>query len=170
MEHRAELAKCYCRRREHWIQNNELLMRALMHIRPTFELWPPEFPRESIQRNPEKVMELTAPDQQMLSKFAQKMELVWDSNLFVEDPLREHKEFKGRVLWTDADKDIFVREYVRRPKKFAMIAKNLPGKSVGEVIEFYYQNRYTLSLKERELAFRPGGKPRVISEGLIKKD
>jgi hypothetical protein len=74
MEHRAELAKCYCRRRDHWIQNNELLTRALMHIRPTFEFWPPEFPRESIQRNPEKVMELTAPDQPILSKFAQKIE------------------------------------------------------------------------------------------------
>ena len=71
-------------------------------------------------------------------------------NRFVEDPKREHDEFRARLHWSNDERQTFVEVYRKNPKDFRKIADALPEKTHKDVIEFYYLNRYALCLKENE--------------------
>jgi hypothetical protein len=114
----------------------------------------------------------TAPDQQMyLSQRERTIHCYYDMNGFVEDPPFKHAEFKGRISWTDEERDIFLEKYGQHPKDFRKIQAALPEKSHKDVIEFYYLKRYELNLKELGAAAKKrGGKKKVISEGVAKRN
>jgi hypothetical protein len=167
-ESQAHLAKLYHIFHQKWLENNGILTDFHSHVRVGHIEWPPEFPVGATKPDPLKTLEMVAPDRPMVSKFARREGLFWDMNRAVEDPVSEHKHFKKRVIWTEDEKDVFIEAYMQHPKKFRMIARDLPGKEVKDVIEFYYLNRYALGLKEKEPASRRKGSSRVISEGIIK--
>ncbi|KAJ1673352.1 Gei-8p, partial [Spiromyces aspiralis] len=50
-------------------------------------------------------------------------------------------------IWTNEEKDIFVREYLQHPKQFGKIALALPFKNPRECVLFYYRNKKSLNLK-----------------------
>jgi hypothetical protein len=170
-EDRTERAKAYQRQRLKWLENEAKMSECLARVRPTEEEeWPTEFPNGTTKPEGAKTLALTAPDRPMLSKFERKEGLFWDMNRFVENPEEEHQRFKRRVGWTEKEKERFVEAYIQHPKKFRVIVRDLPGKSVGDAIEFYYLNRFSLGLKEKEPLSRRRGKAKVISEGTIKKE
>ena len=136
---------------------------ALFRIRNIFT----GYEKEHRTDNEEDVRKYTAPDQpQLMTRIRREAMCYYNTNGFVEDPEAEHRKFKNRISWSDEEKQIFVEKYVQHPKKFGIIAAALPLKSVKDVIEFYYINRYDLCLKEKEGAFRKrGGRRKVTSEG-----
>jgi hypothetical protein len=87
----------------------------------------------------------------------------------VADAADAHTRFKRRVTWTQKERDRFIERYTIHPKRFRLIAKELPDKSVKDVIEFYYLNKFVLCLKEKEMSSKRCEKAKVTSEGAINK-
>jgi hypothetical protein len=169
-ENCVNLAEFYAKLRVRWLEADAKLVALHAKMRSTAEEWPSEFPAGTTKPDEAKTLERVARDSPMLSKFARESGVFWNMNRFVEDPEAEHQSFKKRVVWTEEEKEDFVEAYMQHPKKFRVIAKDLPGKGVKDVIEFYYLNRHSLGLKEKEPASRRRAKTRVISEGAIKKE
>jgi hypothetical protein len=115
------------------------------------------------------MLDLVADDQPMLPRLIRRGMKYFDTNGFAARPEEEHILFKKRVVWTQKERDKFVERYTQHPKRFRMIARELPDKTVKDVIEFYYLNRFALSLKDKETSAKRWGKAKVISEGAIKK-
>jgi hypothetical protein len=169
-EQRDALVNGYLEHRTRWLENHARIAELNSTIRTATEEWPLEFPKGTTKPDAAKAVEWVAPDQPMLSNFGKENSRFWDINRFVEDPENEHNIFKKRVVWTEAEKERFVDAYCEHPKQFRLIANELPGKQVKDVIEFYYLNRHRLKLKENEPASRRKGKVRVISEGMVRKE
>lgn len=158
------------------LQNNKYLQKKVDdyndRVYSVSENWPPEFPKGKTTKpdDEEELLKWTAKDQPMLMTKTRLMtNCYYNTNGFVPDPVSAHEEFKNRISWSEDEKQKFVSKYMQHPKKFRLIADSLPLKSVKDVIEFYYVNRYKLSLKEKETARRKrGGKKKVISEGSAK--
>ncbi|OHS96428.1 Myb-like DNA-binding domain containing protein [Tritrichomonas foetus] len=136
------------------------------------ENWPEEFPKNQKTKTEDEneLLRWVAPDQPMLmTKIRLMTNCYYNTNGFVPDPVAAHDSFRNRISWSEDERKKFVSKYIQHPKKFKLIADALPLKTVKDVIEFYYVNRYTLSLKEKEGARRKrGGKKKVISEGSTK--
>lgn len=158
------------------LQNNKILQEKVddynIRVDSVSDNWPSEFPKGKTTKtdDEQELLKWTAPDQPMLmTKTRLVTNCYYNTNGLVNDPVAAHEEFKNRISWSDDEKKKFVSKYMQHPKKFRLIADSLPLKSVKDVIEFYYVNRYTLSLKEKETARRKrGGKKKVISEGSAK--
>ena len=130
--------------------------------------WPPEF-QFSTPRPTElsQVQPYCAPDViQYKLQEEQECYLYYDENMLVEDPVKEHEQYKRRLTWTDDEKKIFYEKYALHPREFKKIANALPGKSTKDVIEFYFLNRKPMNLHELDLRARTKGHhKKVISEG-----
>ncbi|OHT05191.1 Myb-like DNA-binding domain containing protein [Tritrichomonas foetus] len=163
------LMKEYLARDEHWKNHFHAIEEFSNRIDDVKNNWPHEFPKAGPTKaqNEEELLKWTAPDQpQLMTKLRMMTQCYYNMNGLVVDPEAAHNEFKNRISWSEDEKKKFITKYTQHPKKFALIAKALPLKTVKDVIEFYYVNRYTLSLKEKEGAHRKrGGKKKVISEG-----
>ena len=167
-EKKASLARRYLEIKKKWDKGAKAIDEYSERMDNCHERWPPEFPPSKTKTdNEEDVRKYTAPDQpQLMTRIRRESMCYYNTNGFVEDPEAEHRKFKNRISWSDEEKQIFVEKYVQHPKKFGIIAAALPLKSVKDVIEFYYINRYDLCLKEKEGAFRKrGGRRKVTSEG-----
>jgi serine/arginine repetitive matrix protein 2 len=71
-----------------------------------------------------------------------------DDNDLVEDPL-EFYDFAGNreVIWTETEKAIFAKIFPNCQKQFGKIADKLPGKSVGDCVQYYYRTKKDLEWK-----------------------
>jgi hypothetical protein len=169
MRLRIGLAHDYSRLREIWLEKDQKLSRAMSRISCCQVEWPPEFPKGTTKPDVDRIMDLVAGDQPMLTGPRRRAAVYCDTNGFVADPVDAQARFKRRVVWTQKERGRFVERYTLHPKMFRLIAKELPDKSVKDVIEFYYLNRFALSLKEKETSAKRRGKAKVMSEGAIKK-
>ena len=57
----------------------------------------------------------------------------------MKDPLGEEK--KNRCVWTEEEVKIFSKMYIRNPKNFVKIAKELKEKSVKDCVLWYYLSK-----------------------------
>jgi hypothetical protein len=170
-EKQCALADQFRRQHEQWTESCHRLdeYSARMHV--LSDDWPSDFPKGRTRSdNAADLEKWLAPDQPM---FVSLIDAMPSSGLdkcgFVEDPAVEHDDFKNRLTWTDEEQNKFVSKYTQHPRKFRLISESLPLKSVKDVIEFYYVNRYRLNLREKEGARRKrGGMKRVFSEGSSK--
>lgn len=71
-----------------------------------------------------------------------------DMNGFVEDSMAMERERKASMVWTEEEKDIFVKKYLLFPKRFKKIASFLENKTTEDVVAFYYSSKKTLNLKK----------------------
>ena len=136
-------------------------------IHECVDIWPPEFAMNKTKTTDRSVLlPLCAPDQPMLlDEGEMKCNLYYDENSFVADPVKEHEEYKKRLVWTASEKQIFLEKYAQHPREFKKIAAGLPAKTVKDVIEYYYINRIKLNLKAIENMTRTKGRKKVITEG-----
>jgi hypothetical protein len=126
--------------------------------------WPKEFPPGKPRTDDVRL--LVARDQPMLITRAQKAAYCfYDTNSVVGDPQADFDEYRARISWSDEEKRKYLAKYGQHGKKFKLIAASLPLKTVKDVIEFYYVNRFRLDLKDRDSARRKRGKKKVLSEG-----
>lgn len=134
--------------------------------------WPLDFNSDNPKPTEDTRLKYTAPDVPMiLNPNEKEMYCFIDYNSYVEDPVKEYQTFKNRVAWTEEEKQIFFDRYRQKNKKFGFIADELPNKTLKDVIEFYYLNRYRLNLKDNEGGVkRRGGKRKMITEGSKKKN
>lgn len=170
-EKQKELADKFRKRRKQWLKTCDVVDEYGARVDDKNDDWPPEFPKgKTKSENLTEVMKWTAPDQPMIMTGLRKQLYCYhDMNGEVSDPQAAHDEFRARISWSDEEKRKFVAKYTQHPKKFRLIAESLPLKTVKDVIEFYYVNKYMLSLKDKEAARRKrGGKKKVISEGSAK--
>lgn len=73
----------------------------------------------------------------------------WDTrNGLVLDPAAEERAFKARNPWTDAEKRIFERRFLKHPKQFRKIASFLPNKNVNECVAYFYLSKLTVNYKK----------------------
>jgi len=86
-----------------------------------------------------------------------------DSNGLIEDPLQVERDRKLMNPWTDEEKLIFLKKFLRYPKNFVKISTYLKKKTTADVISYYYLNKKTLDLKKllREQQMRKRGFSRV---------
>ena len=170
-EKQENLAESFRIQRKRWLKTCDVVDEYSARVDDKNDDWPPEFPKgKTKSENLAEVTKLTAPDQPMIMTGLRKMNYCYyDMNGEVLDPKAAHDEFRARISWSDEEKRKFVAKYTQHPKKFRLIAESLPLKTVKDVIEFYYVNKYMLSLKDKEAARRKrGGKKKVISEGSAK--
>lgn len=65
-----------------------------------------------------------------------------NENGFIEDPLKEYNERRAvERAWTQEEKNTFMEKFAEFPKDLHKIAKYLPNKTVGDVVNFYYLNK-----------------------------
>ena len=168
-----QLTKEYVIRNNHWNNKSQIIDEYSQRIEAAKDNWPHEFPKSgpTIIQDENELLKWTAPDQpQLMTKLRMMTQCYYNTNGLVEDPETAHNEYKNRISWSEDEKKKFVTKYTQHPKKFALIAKSLPMKTVKDVIEFYYVNKFSLSLKEKEGAHRKrGGKKKVISEGSTRR-
>jgi len=84
------------------------------------------------------------PTQALLSdRAARWMKGYRDYNRLIEDPIEE--EYSRALIrpWTDEEKRIFMERFLVHHKDFARIATFLPGRSVREIVQLYYQIQYS---------------------------
>ncbi|TXT15601.1 hypothetical protein VHUM_00104 [Vanrija humicola] len=83
-----------------------------------------------------------------------------DENNRVDDPLAFYN-FSGNAeaIWTEEERDKFLRRYLQYPKQFGRIAEGLPNKSAGDCVLYYYRTKYDNDYKTL-LATRRGAKAR----------
>lgn len=65
----------------------------------------------------------------------------------VKDPLA-HAKTPDDVLWTRHEVQLFLESYLQFPKDFVAISKRLAHKSVGQLVQFYFEFKWSLKLKE----------------------
>lgn len=70
-------------------------------------------------------------------------EIIFESkNSLVEDPLKENKEaMLIEQSWTPEDKKTFLKKFSQYPKDYKKIHQFLPQKTLGDIINFYYNNK-----------------------------
>lgn len=171
-EHARELALRYKEKRERWLEKVDMVTEYSAKTDMKSDVWPPEFTMDTPKIEDSARLKWVARDQPMyLSPRDRRSECYYDMNRFVEDPRREHDEYRARLHWSNDERQIFIEIYRKNPKNFRKIADALPEKTHKDVIEFYYLNRYALCLKENEgMARKRGGRKKVISEGSTKKN
>lgn len=173
LETRQELARIYVDKYKYW---KDVLCKEIddynSRTDEKSEVWPPEFASELPKVDDAIRVKWCAQDQPMLlSERDKEAECYWNTNGFVEDPVAEHNKYRARLCWTEEERITFVEKYRQHPKDFRKIAAALPEKTHKDVIEFYYVNRYELSLRENEgAAKKRGAKKKVMSEGSTKKN
>jgi len=59
----------------------------------------------------------------------------------VEDPVTELEAFKLANIWTPEERKIFVDKFQQFPKDFRRVASYLEHRSVGDCIQFFYENQ-----------------------------
>ena len=167
LEKEDELAAKYNELSEPWEERQKIIDEYNDRTSEKTENWPSEFKFDRPVLDDAARLKWAAQDTPMiLSKRQQIDRCYYDTNSFVADPVQEFKDYKQRLSWTEEEKKIFVEKYTLHPKDFALIADSLPDKTIKEVIEFYYLNRYHMNLKENEgAARRRGGKKKVVTEG-----
>ncbi|KAH8926814.1 hypothetical protein BT69DRAFT_929330 [Atractiella rhizophila] len=89
------------------------------------------------------------PPDMLLPKFDRPDNLV-DTHTFVADPVTFYQNETARVEWTEEECTTFYQAFQRHTKNFGKIAELLPGRSIEDVIRFYYQKKSIF--KWRELA------------------
>ncbi|KAL1413591.1 DNA-binding protein snt1 [Vanrija albida] len=79
-----------------------------------------------------------------------------DENNRIDDPLAFYN-FSGNAeaIWTDEERDKFLKRYLMWPKQFGKIAEGLPNKSAGDCVLYYYRTKYDNDYKNL-LATRRG--------------
>lgn len=82
-------------------------------------------------------------------------------NQYISDALQEHKKTL-HIEWTDEEKAIFTRSFVDNPKKFSVIAENLPNKTTAQCVQYYY-------LSKKKINYKSMVKLRRINSPLEKK-
>jgi len=172
VEREAELVEEYSERTDKWKNHIKYVDEYHHRTEQKNEAWPIEFNFDRTASDDVARLKWVAPDIPMFLTHQEKQRrCYYDTNGFVEDPIKEFEKFKNRTAWTEEEKAIFVEKYRLSPKDFDKIHEALPEKSIKEIMEFYYLNRYQLSLKENEgVAKRRGGKKKVITEGTKKKN
>jgi hypothetical protein len=159
----------YVERREIWESYARTLSESGQEERSLLAVWPKEFAKPRF-RSLDSIREHAGGDQPMyLDPGEAESYGFFDMNGLVTDPVAEHRAYRQRLVWTDAEVTTFVERYAQHPRDFKRIAGGLPGKSVKDVIEFYNIHRGRLNLKELDIIQRKKGKKRVITEGTLLK-
>jgi hypothetical protein len=157
-----ELARAFCDRIR--AEPGRLIDEYAERVGSVEVKWPKEFPPGKPRTG--DVHQLVAADQPMLMTKAQKSAYCfYDTNGVSDDPQADFDEYRARISWSDEEKRKYLAKYGQHGKKFKLIAASLPLKTVKDVIEFYYVNRFRLDLKDRDSARRKRGKKKVLSEG-----
>jgi hypothetical protein len=66
----------------------------------------------------------------------------------VVDPVEAERRRAVVSEWSFSEQKTFLRRYVQFPKDFGKVATFLPGRSVGDVIEFYYKHKLSFDLEK----------------------
>lgn len=95
-----------------------------------------------------------------------------DNNGLVDDPLELERQAKWKNMWTDEEKEIFLKKFLMFPKNFSKIASYLDQKSTQDVVLYYYANKRTLDLKKlvteqqaKKASRTPGGRKTITTSG-----
>lgn len=170
MEKEEELTEQYNEFTEEFKKREKIIDEYNARTGEKSENWPPEFYFERPDLDDQARLKWAAQDIPMiLSKSEQIDRCYYDTNSYVRDPKKEFDQYRTRLAWTEEEKHTFVEKYRQHPKDFEKIAEALPQKTIKEVIEFYYLNRYKMNLKDNEgVAKRRGGKKKVVTEGTKK--
>ncbi|KAK8866597.1 DNA-binding protein snt1 [Tritrichomonas musculus] len=165
------LARQYSERHQIWENASKALNAYHNQERAVLNEWPPEMiPLLPKPKDNASLRQWTAPDQPMyLDDIEFYSYAFYTMNAFVPDPVKAHKEYKQRLTWTSAEKQIFLDKYRLHPREFKKIAAGLPHKCVKDVIEYYYCHRIDLNLKEIEQQSKKRGRKKVITEGSVRK-
>lgn len=167
-----KLAREYVERRQPWLNMSKELNELHRQERNKItDLWPAEMiPLLPKPTDNTCLIQFTAPDTPMyLDDVEYESYAYYNTNAFVPDPVKAHKDYKMRLMWTESEKQIFLDKYRLHPREFKKIAAGLQQKTVKDVIEYYYCHRIDLNLKEIEQQSKKRGRKKVITEGSVRK-
>lgn len=173
IEKEKELVEKYHSLNDSWQNVKESLDEYNARTGEKNENWPDVFYFEPDGPNEiDDKLKWTAPDTRMFISKREKFEkLYFDNNGFVPDPVKEHKEYMNRSVWVDGEKRAFIEAFRNYNREFNKIAKDIPDKTVNEIIEYYYLNKYKLNLLDIEnVSKRRSSKKKIVQEGSSRKN
>jgi hypothetical protein len=170
IEKEEELTEQYNELVEEFKEREQIINEYNVRTSVKSDKWPPEFYFTKDDLDDAARLKWAAQDIPMiLSRSEQIDRCYYDTNSFVQDPKKEFDNYRARLSWTEDEKHIFVERYRQYPKEFEKIAEALPEKTIKDIIEFYYTNRYKMNLKDNEgVAKKRSGKKKVFTEGTKK--
>lgn len=130
--------------------------------RESLDIWPPEIEKQPRKRREMAPVLYAASDERMYLDDRELQSTAFHNmNGFVADPVREHHEFKRRIVWTPTEIQTFLDKYRLHPRDFRKISAGIPHKTVKDVIEFYYCHRIDLDLKGLEKQTKKRGRRKL---------
>lgn len=70
-----------------------------------------------------------------------------NTNGYVEDAKDVERSHRLKNPWTESEKAIFIKQYLKHPKQFRKIAQHLPTKSINDCVAFYYLTKFDVKYK-----------------------
>eukprot|EP00171_Calliarthron_tuberculosum_P006971 IDg6971t1 len=89
-------------------------------------------------------------------------------SILIEDPLREEIDNRNANTWNRREVLIFVDKYCSHEKNFRKIATFLENKNASQCVQFYYENKFELELKELLEILPSLKRKRIRNEYLLK--
>ena len=75
--------------------------------------------------------------------------LIFNNNNGCIDDLKSYEQLhKQQHVWSESEKSIFIRQYLKSPKQFKKISQHLPNKSINDCVAFYYLTKFDIKYKQ----------------------
>ncbi|KAJ5075501.1 duplicated homeodomain-like superfamily protein [Anaeramoeba ignava] len=94
-----------------------------------------------------------------------KLTSFYDNNRLINAETSREVFEERHPEWTEEEVSIFLKIYSQSPKDFRLISNYLPNRSMREIIQFYYINRFKLGLNKNPTQRQTNSKKKVIQEG-----
>ncbi|KAF9984567.1 hypothetical protein BGZ65_000133 [Modicella reniformis] len=86
----------------------------------------------------------------------------YDRNHLVTDPIKYYRLGPVTDVWTEEERDIFIKRYLNYPKQFGKIAAGIENKTASQCVLFYYREKKEIGFKDmlsnRGRKRKPAGK------------
>ena len=107
--------------------------------------------RQKIEKR-KQIFDLTAKIPELVKRstsLAHKFNIIKGMDNIIEMSIGSISKVNSIASWTEAEVEVFVTEFLKKPKDFESISAFLEGKSRGDCIKFYYLKKKDLFKKTR---------------------
>ncbi|KAG0021069.1 hypothetical protein BGZ82_011419, partial [Podila clonocystis] len=72
----------------------------------------------------------------------------YDYNHLVTDPAKYYRLGPVTDVWSETEREIFIKRYLNYPKQFGKIAAGIEGKTASQCVLFYYREKKKIGFKD----------------------
>lgn len=72
----------------------------------------------------------------------------------IQNPIENYNE-TDKIKWSEEEKNLFIKNFLKTPKDFSAIAQNIPTKTSSECVHYYYLSKKKMNYKAMLKNFKP---------------